>query len=572
MNGGRRRPMGWVWRHSGPYRYGLLAVAAVFVVASVNTVLFPVLFRGVIDSVTSGDLSGFLTLGGIYAALYVMETLLQSLHSHVSHRVSFRMETHLKEHLYRGLLRTEYAALQGRTVGELSNHLNNDVSIAVSGVMTLIPGLISLVIRVAGASLVLLYWDAAFFLLYAGALLVGGVFMAALRGPMQRLHQEMRSRHDQVEAVQQDTLRNTLMVRTFLGFGSAMHTWADRVEGLRRASYRQNLVSNLIHTAYVLLTDLGYLGCLAWYGMRILSGAATYGMLAGALQLVGQLQSPFGDVNRMFSGYWAMRTSALRLMELDELPREPEQQPLTGLEMDSLRLEHLSFSYGDVPVLEDVSFTVRRGEVVAFVGLSGAGKSTLLKLMLALYRPSAGSAVLVSRTGEELPLSAAVRGLFAYVPQGNGMMAGTLYQVVSFAYHRTDFTPEERQRVREACAVACADEFIRELPGQYEARVGEGGAGLSEGQLQRLAIARAIYYGAPVLLLDEATSALDEATEGRVLNNIRALRDRTVLIVTHNRQALSICDRTVRVEEGRLREQPRPDARDDGGRDGAWGR
>ena len=546
----------WAWRHSGRYRYGVFAITALYVLASVNTVLFPVLFRNLIDSVTSGALSSFLLYGGIYAGLYLLATLLEALYTHINHRVCFRMEAHMKGYLYQGLLHTEYASLQGHSMGELSSHLNNDVNIVTSGLANLIPSLIALLIRVAGAALVLLLWDPRFFLIFTGALMVGAVGMFFLRKPMQALHRQLRQEYDGVEAVQQDTLRNTLMVRSFLGFGSAMHTWSDRVDRLRQASYRQNRVSNLLHTGYLLFINLGYLGCLAWYGLGVIAGTVSYGMLAGALQLVNQLQSPFGEINQLFSSYCAMQTSALRLIALDELPKEPPQEPMSDEDMVSLELRNLSFTYGDGLVLDGVDLTIRRGEFIAFVGMSGEGKSTLLKLLLALYRPTGGSVTLVDGQGNRRPLSAATRGLFAYVPQGNSIMAGTLYQAISFAYHRTDFSPEERARIRQACAVACADGFIQALPDGYDTRVGEAGTGLSEGQLQRLAIARAVYHHAPVLLLDEATSALDGDTERQVLDNIRRLQDRTVLIITHNRQALTICDRKIRLKGGKLYETP----------------
>lgn len=215
----------------------------------------------------------------------------------------------------------------------------------------------------------------------------------------------------------------------------------------------------------------------------------------------------------------------------------------------------LQDSYDALTVLEDVSLTIGQGDFIAFVGLSGAGKSTLLKVLLSLYHPTQGTVTVYDRNGTATPLSPALRGLFAYVPQGNAMMAGTIYQAVSFRYHQTSFTPEEQEQIRRACTVACAHDFIQALPRQYETSIGEGGVGLSEGQLQRLAIARAIFHQAPILLLDEATSALDEETERQVLSNIRSLRSHTVLIVTHKPEARSICNRVVRVEGTRLYEE-----------------
>ena len=228
------------------------------------------------------------------------------------------------------------------------------------------------------------------------------------------------------------------------------------------------------------------------------------------------------------------------------------------------------------PVLTDASFSIRKGEFIAITGRSGIGKSTLLKLLLAMYTPQAGDIRLVCRDGEEYPVSPAVRPLFAYVPQGNFLLSGNVRDAVIFLQPEensqaagTEKTLGRREgvgddiavqeKVAEACRIACAD-FIDDLPNGFDTPIGEKGAGLSEGQAQRIAIARAIYSGAPVLLLDESTSALDAQTEEQLLVNIRDLTDRTVLIVTHRKAALAVCDRVIHVEKGNdataLRMQP----------------
>ena len=548
----------WCWAHSGPGRRGVLLLAFFALLQAVIGLVLPLVFRLVVDAAAAGSRTVFLASILGYAALFLLLTGLDALIFHFNQRAVFRMETDLRAHLYQGLLRTEYAVLNQRSLGELQNHLNDDVSIVVDGLTALPAALLFLVVRVAGASLILLVWDWRFFLLFLLLVLALCLGAVLVRRPMQSLQKQVRQEDDEVQTVQQDTLRNALTVQAFFAYPSALAAWRTRVGGLRRAIFRQNAFSNLLHTGYSLITDLGYLGCLLWYGMGVAGGAVTYGTLAGALQLVGQIQSPFSNLTQIFSRYTAMRASAQRLADLDALDKDPvDGVPDLGRLpwLDRIRLDRLSFSYGDMPVLEDVSLTIHRGDCIAFVGVSGAGKSTLLRVLLSLYHPTGGSVTLYDEQGRAIPLSPALRRMFAYVPQGNGMMAGTIYQAVSFRYDRTEFTPEEKARVRRACAAACADEFIRELPNQYDTRIREAGAGLSEGQLQRLSIARALFYQAPVLLLDEATSALDEQTERQVLANLRDLHDRTVLIVTHNPQALEICNRVVRVENTRLYEQ-----------------
>ena len=196
-------------------------------------------------------------------------------------------------------------------------------------------------------------------------------------------------------------------------------------------------------------------------------------------------------------------------------------------------------------VLRDMTLDIYKGEYVAFTGHSGCGKSTVLKLLMCMYPPDGGDLTIVEKDGSILPLTASYRRLFAYVPQGNQLMNGTIREIVSFS----DIKKADEQRIHEALRIACASEFISDLKDGIDTLLGERGTGLSEGQMQRIAIARALYSKAPILLLDEATSALDGATEERLLINLRDLTDKTVIIVTHRPAALAICDRILQFTE-----------------------
>ena len=551
-----RQQIRWVWQRAGKYKYGAFGVAVLRMWSALNGVLFSLVFKVLVDGAVGGQGRTFVLGFGLYAALFGVQDLIWSGLFHLNRRVSFQVSASLKSGLYEGLLRTEYSAIKNYAMGELNSRLNRDVDALTSGMLTIIPGSLSMLVRAGGAALVLYWWEPSFLVLYVVLLAGLALGMVLLRNPMKHLQQAVLRRSDDVQAVQQDTLNNTLMVQTFLAYQSATTAWKDRLEDLRRAVYRQNRFSNLLHTGYGVLADLGYLACLLWFGAGVLRGQISYGTLSAALQLVSQIQNPFGDVTQQISTWYSFQASADRLMDLDALPKESLGEDDPAPDMEAIVIKGLSFAYDqDDPTLENISLDIHRGDCIAFVGASGAGKSTMLKILLSLYAFQSGQVTVRDKEGNDIPLSPATRKLFAYVPQGHSMIAGTIQQVVSFRYDKTDFTPREAEQIEAACRVACADEFIRAMPAGYQTKIGEGGAGVSEGQLQRLAIARAIYYGAPVLLLDEATSALDEATERRVLENIRALRDRTVLTVTHNSQALSICNRIVRVKGGKLYEE-----------------
>ena len=321
----------------------------------------------------------------------------------------------------------------------------------------------------------------------------------------------------------------------------------------RAARMRRNRFSNLANFAYGLMMRSLYAGAAIYCGYGILKGTVTYGTFAAVLQLVGQIQTPFANLSTFIPQYYAMIASVERLMEAESFPDDCPEGQLDQEEIDrlyhgsfrGLRFENVSFAYPDreerVSVLSDVSAEAKKGEIVAVVGPSGQGKSTLLKLLLCLYPVDGGRRLLQTEAGEE-PLRAAHRGLFAYVPQGNRIFSGTVREALTFG--DGDMADEEIWR---ALDVAAAD-FVRELPEGLETKLGERGAGLSEGQLQRLAIARAVLSGHPILLLDEATSALDEGTEARLLDNLKRMTDRTVLIVTHRPRVREISDRVWEVE------------------------
>ena len=283
----------------------------------------------------------------------------------------------------------------------------------------------------------------------------------------------------------------------------------------------------------------------------MLHGRMSFGSLTAITQLVSQLQAPFVNLSGVMPQYIAMLAAAERLMELEEIQGEPAPagEPAGSMydRMDAICAEELAFSYDRDRVLADATFALPKGAFAVITGPSGIGKSTLLKLLLGVYRPENGKLCLQCHGGEVV-LDRSTRRLFAYVPQGNLLMSGTLRENLVIV------RPEaSREDIDQAIHVSAMDDFLPQLPQGLDTVLGESGAGLSEGQAQRLAIARAVLGGAPVLLLDECTSALDAETERKVLERIRALSGRTCIAVTHRPAALELCDWELKVGDGKIR-------------------
>ena len=314
--------------------------------------------------------------------------------------------------------------------------------------------------------------------------------------------------------------------------------------------------SNLCNIGSAGAMNGAYLLGIGFCGYGILNGTMSYGNLMAIMQLVGQVQSPFANLTGILPRYYAMVASAERLMEAEEFAPDgetalPEREILTfyRTKLTALRLEHASFTYQppvrqeeQIPmpvVLKGIDLTIRKGEYVAFTGSSGCGKSTVLKLLMCLYPLDEGLRMMETGDGVQ-PLTAAWRSLFAYVPQGNQLLSGTIRDIVSFGDRDR---AQDDANIYHALSIACAEEFVRKLENGLDTTLGEHGLGLSEGQMQRIAIARAIFSEHPILMLDEATSALDELTARQLLENLRRMTDRTVIMVTHRTDQIEFFDK-----------------------------
>ena len=517
-------------------------------------VFFALGSRGVIDAAVAGERTAFfracLVQGGIIAGILLCLTVLR----HLRDRLSADLERDWKQRLLHGLLHGEYAAVSGYHSAELLNRLNNDVAKVNEGILSIVPGFASMVTRLIAAVVVLGVLDLRFTVLIAalGAIVV--VATGLMRRRLKELNKQVSQQDGKVSGFLQETMEKLLMVQAMDVSDEVEHRsdvlLADRYEIQRK---RKN-ISLLTNTGISLMSYGAGFAALCWCAFRLLNGQMSFGSLTAVIQLVNQLQTPFVNLSGVLPQYVAMTASAERLMELEAIEGEPApktEDPRTIYEsFRFLEAKNLTFSYDRDEVLKDTSFRLPKGAFAVITGPSGIGKSTLLKLLLGIFRADSGELTL--DCGEKrIYLDRSTRRLFSYVPQGNLLLSGTLRENLTIV--KPDATREELDR---ALHISAMEDFLPQLPLGLDTVLGESGAGISEGQAQRLAIARAVLGGAPILLLDECTSALDAETEKKVLERIKALPDRTCIAVTHRTAAMDLADWRLEVENGKINAKP----------------
>ena len=529
---------------SKPAHGAILGISAIAIFETLLSLGETLVTKGLIDGATSFNAGALWKYGIWLVVLIAVERLLSITSSYLHTKASAELQMHMQSMITDSILGKEYAALKGYHSGELTNRVFSDVSVVKNGVMNLLPRLLSTAVSFIGAAVILISWDWRFVPVLIIAGFVGLIITIVFREPMKQRHKRVQQAEDALHASTQETMENIRVVKASVSEERAINTMDDRRGRLMTEQIRNGMLSIAMNHGMGTMFDISWLLCHLWGCLKIYHGTFTYGSLAAMIQLVGRIQNPIANAVGLVSQAYGVVASAERLQEVIGLPDEAQGTRLE--QFDSIGLENVRFRYDDgaEEVLLDVNGTICRGDFVALTGISGGGKTSLFQLLLGIYKPTSGHVVF--RYGDVVaPASKGTRGLFAYVPQGNTLFSGTLRD--NLTMFTNSASPDE---IDGAVRAACLEGVVAETG--LDAVLGERGIGLSEGQAQRVAIARALLSKAPILLLDEATSALDEQTEAEVLKNIGAMRDKTVIIVTHRRAALAICDYTLNISEGRM--------------------
>ena len=543
----------WMFTYIRRYRAVVGIHILLGILGTALSLLSSVAMKTLIDVVTGFQTGAIFTAAAWMAGMLLGSAAMQAAASRIAAVINIRVQNGIQAEVYDRMLRTDWASLEQFRSGDLLNRLNTDVTSVSGGVTGLLPSFVTAAVQFLGSLMIILCYDPVMALIALIGAPLSVLCSRTLVRRMRSYNRRMKDISSEVMSFHEDSLRNLTSIKAF----GIMDGFRDRMcamQGKYRETYldynRFSVIAGFVMSIVGLLVSAG---CFGWGVYRLWTHAISYGAMMMFLQLTTMLRSAFSSLIGLVPTAVSITTSAGRLMAVADLPEEPGARETAPVpDACTVELRDVTFAYpGGEPVLEHVDFRARPGEVVALTGASGEGKTTMIRLMLGLVRPEDGSVCLTGADGQCLPVTAATRAAFSYVPQGNTVFAGTIADNLRMV--RPEATDAE---LIAALETACAYDFVRQLPDGIYARTGELGHGLSEGQAQRIAVARAVLRGAPVLLLDEATSALDEATEQRMLENLmHSGRVQTCVLITHRAATAERCPRRYTLRGTRLTEE-----------------
>ena len=545
----KKSVLGWVLHTVRRWIPALILLTVCNIAGAIFSVVYSLGYREVVDSATGGNGQAFIR-ACIGQGLLVLSILaVHVLTHHLRERLQAVMDRDMKKKMLRNLLHGEFAEVSRYHTGDLLSLMNHDVQVMLSSILSLLPSVATMFTKLFVSLWVLISIEPR----VAYVVVFGGIVVVAVTGVVRRnlksLNKKASKAQGKVSGFIQETLEKLLMVQA-MDISGVMEERADELLDERYQIHRKRKNISVISSTCISVLAYGSaFGALVFCANGILHGTMTFGTLTAISQLIAHVRGPFTNMSGIMPQYAAMCAAAERLMELDKIcdttPVERKDAKVLYENMTAIEATDLTFAYDRDYVFDHASFTLPKGSFGVILGHSGIGKSTLLKLLLGIFPPKSGSLHIVGKQGD-VEFDRTTRRLFAYVPQGNLLLSGTL---------RDNLTVTNRNATQEqidrALYVSAMDDYLPTLPDGLDTVVGENALGLSEGQAQRLSIARAILSDAPILLLDEATSALDDQTEKTVLQRIRTLPGKTCIAVTHRSAATEVADWALEMRDGK---------------------
>lgn len=534
----------WLWRawRGNRLQAALNAIVGLLSVGVSLTQVWAV--KHAID-VASGDEQGNIYMAVAFmGVLILIDFALNISGIWIRNLLGIKAQNRMQQRVLDRILRSEWRGKESRHSGDVLNRLEFDVTNVVNFLTETLPSALSVLAMFIGAFSYLASMEWRLAVLVAAMVplfvLVSKIYIRQMRG----LTRQVRDSDSKVQAFMQEITQNRMLVKTLESGGFMINRLENTQSELRRNVVRRTSFSVFSNFILNFGFTLGYLVAFLWAAVRMSAGTLSFGGMTAFLQLVSKIQGPARSLTKLVPAFVSVFTAAERLMELEEDPLEEQGDPIMLDAPCGVRLDNVSYAYqdGETNVIDNLSFDFRPGCCTAILGETGAGKTTLVRMLLALLQPQSGSLHIYNNVEERL-LTPRLRANFVYVPQGNTLLSGTIRENLCLGKHNA--TDEE---MREALIKSCA-EFVFDLPDGLDTACAEKGGGLSEGQAQRICIARALLRNRSVMLFDEATSALDPDTERRLLKNILASHDKTIIFITHRLAVVDYCDDVLRVEK-----------------------
>ena len=531
----------FIWKNSKKY---LPKLVLLIILNNITSLLFVFIafYSGRLLDKAIEDGSTLVINALILLAAILLQFVISAISAIINIRVSTSLAVKLKDDFYLNIVHKKYSDINAYHSGELLNRFVTDVDAVVSFAVSILPELAYIFAVIIAGCVSLIFLNAWFVLIVVGLLLIVPLVGRLTGKTYKKLYKNVQVSEGKTRSFFQENIANMIVLKSFNGETLVRYKLSEYLNENRSLRIKRGNFTIFISIAIGLLFSLCYYGILVYGAYGLSMGLITYGMLITFLQLVSQMRTPLKNLSGIVPRYYTAIASAERLIEVINLNNEAvntnvEYQKELLQEFNTLRFDNVSFAYSDETVLEKCSFTVNKGDVVAITAESGFGKTTLFKLLLGLYEPTDGEI----KINDNIKVDASTRCLFSYVPQGNKIISGSIRDNLTlFSKDYDDVT------INAALEAVLLKDVIDSLPDKLDTVLKEGGEGLSDGQLQRLAIARALINNAPVLLLDEATAELDEDTECKVLENINNMSDKTVLLITHRSTAMAVCKHILR--------------------------
>ncbi len=537
----------WIFKNCGKRGKEIISLVLLNALNAGTATMFAMTSKTVMDCAQNGNKEELYKNCGLLLIL-IFTQLFTRIFSSLIHAVSQgKAEISLKSTVFSRLVYGKYAESTEKHSGDLMTRLTSDVTMVSEQYVNLLPRIVSTSVRLVTAVIALYSIDKRFFVLFFVCAIIVPLAAVVTRKYIKKIHRRLCEKEATVRSFMQEMIENLFAVKVFGIEDKILGISAKQQKSLYREKVKRVAVSVLTRNMFSFAFTLAYVIAVVYGSYGVLEGTITFGSVVAIIQLVGQLRAPTTGMTSVSTAFYGMTTSAQRLMEVSGTENEKKEYPEMNYdEFIKIRVEDATFGYRDETVINNANFTINKGEFVGIKGPSGAGKSTLFKLITGLYPLDSGSAV-VETTKGEMDCKYTKR-MFSFVPQDNMLFSGTVRENITILNPQA--TDEEIRKALENSAA----EFAYDLDGGLDFVLGESGAGISQGQAQRLAIARALLGKGKVLLMDEATSALDSETEKTVMKKLKENDDITVVFITHREMVLEDCDRTITVANGSVSE------------------